>query len=218
MNAYFSLTVAPSRSALLLFLGKRSQFPVPEYGVRVPATGRGPDNSSGGSSAACAARYFFTQPPTVVSFSPYSRATSAIDRFDSTMSFATSSRNSGLYFVYFPVNSSHPFRIGPYLVRSPESGRHAQCGTEPRAGARFCDGCGAPVTAHETHAEFKQLMVLFADVVHSMDIAAALGAERLREIMADLSDRCAAVVQRYGSTVTHGPATGLWPCSARQSR
>ena len=75
------------------------------------------------------------------------------------------------------------------------------CGTEPREGARFCDGCGAPVAAHDTHAEFKQVTVLFADVVHSMDIAAAVGAERLREIMAELSDRCAAVVQRYGSTV-----------------
>jgi class 3 adenylate cyclase len=41
--------------------------------------------------------------------------------------------------------------------------------------------------------------VLFADVVHSMDIAAAVGAERLREIMAELTDRCAAVVKRYGS-------------------
>ena len=30
------------------------------------------------------------------------------------------------------------------------------------------------------------MTVLFADVVHSMDIAAAVGAERLREIMADL--------------------------------
>jgi class 3 adenylate cyclase len=30
--------------------------------------------------------------------------------------------------------------------------------------------------------------VLFADVVHSMDIAAAIGAERLREIMAGLVD------------------------------
>ena len=39
------------------------------------------------------------------------------------------------------------------------------CGTEPRAGARFCDGCGARVTAHETRAEYKQVTVLFADVV-----------------------------------------------------
>src|ERR1700757_3388383 len=75
------------------------------------------------------------------------------------------------------------------------------CGTEPREGARFCDGCGAPVTAQDTHAEYKQVTVLFADVVRSMDIAATVGPERLREVMADLANRCAAVVQRYGATV-----------------
>jgi adenylate cyclase len=83
------------------------------------------------------------------------------------------------------------------------------CGAEPRKGARFCDGCGAPVAAHDTHAEFKQVTVLFADVVHSMDIAAAVGAERLREIMAELSDRCATVVQRYGSAVTQWTGDGI---------
>src|SRR5271170_4899141 len=83
------------------------------------------------------------------------------------------------------------------------------CGSEPREGARFCDGCGAPVTAHDSHAEFKQVTVLFADVVHSMDIAAAVGAERLREIMAELSDRCAVVVQRYGSTVAQWTGAGI---------
>src|ERR1700759_3063504 len=74
------------------------------------------------------------------------------------------------------------------------------CGTEPRAGARFCDGCGVPVTQRDTRAEYKQVTVLFADVVHSMDIAAVVGPERLREIMSDLADRCAAVVSRYGGT------------------
>ena len=48
--------------------------------------------------------------------------------------------------------------------------------------------------------------MLFADVVHSMDIAAAVGAERLREIMTDLVNRAAVVVQRYGGTV--GSFTG----------
>jgi adenylate cyclase len=43
--------------------------------------------------------------------------------------------------------------------------------------------------------------VLFADVVHSMDIASAVGPERLREIMAGLVDRAAVVVERYGGTV-----------------
>ena len=50
------------------------------------------------------------------------------------------------------------------------------------------------------------MTVLFADVVHSMDIAAAVGAERLREIMTELVDRAALVVQRYGGTV--GSFTG----------
>ena len=53
------------------------------------------------------------------------------------------------------------------------------------------------------------MTVLFADVVHSMDIAAAVGAERLREIMADLVDRCAAVVQRYGGTVNQFTGDGI---------
>ncbi len=41
-----------------------------------------------------------------------------------------------------------------------------------------------------------------------MDIASAVGAERLREVMADVADRCAAVVQRYGGTFDK--FTGDW--------
>ena len=51
--------------------------------------------------------------------------------------------------------------------------------------------------------------MLFADVVRSMDIAAAVGAERLREIMAELADRCAAVVQRFGGTVDKFTGDGI---------
>ena len=53
------------------------------------------------------------------------------------------------------------------------------------------------------------MTVLFADVVHSMDIAAAVGAERLREIMAELVNRAAAVVQRYGGTVDKFTGDGI---------
>ncbi len=66
-----------------------------------------------------------------------------------------------------------------------------------------------PIKSATTPAEYKQVTVLFADVVHSMDIAAAVGAERLREIMADLADRCAAVVHRYGSTVAQWTGDGI---------
>jgi class 3 adenylate cyclase len=38
--------------------------------------------------------------------------------------------------------------------------------------------------------------VLFADVVHSMDISAAVGAERLRAIMTELVNCASSVVQR----------------------
>ena len=83
------------------------------------------------------------------------------------------------------------------------------CGTEPLENARFCHGCGSPVQDGDTRAEYKQVTVLFADVVHSMDIAAAVGAERLREIMAELVDRAAAVVQRYGGTVDKFTGDGI---------
>ncbi len=60
-----------------------------------------------------------------------------------------------------------------------------------------------------TAAEYKQVTVLFADVVHSMDIAAAVGAERLREIMTKLVERSAAVVRRYGGTVDKFTGDGI---------
>src|SRR6476661_4927897 len=83
------------------------------------------------------------------------------------------------------------------------------CGTEPLDNASFCRGCGAALTESSTHAEYKQVTVLFADVVHSMAIAAAVGAERLREIMAELADHCAVVVQRYGGTVDKFTGDGI---------
>ncbi len=83
------------------------------------------------------------------------------------------------------------------------------CGVQLSATAKFCSECGAPAAQVSRSAEYKQVTVLFADVVHSMDIAARLGAERLREIMADLADRCAAVVQRYGGTVDKFTGDGV---------
>ena len=83
------------------------------------------------------------------------------------------------------------------------------CGAELSEKAKFCSECGAAVTSAAKPAEYKQVTVLFADVVHSMDIASAVGAERLREIMAELADRCAAVVQRYGGMVDKFTGDGI---------
>ena len=85
----------------------------------------------------------------------------------------------------------------------------ATCGTALRENAKFCDECGSPLSAPPNVAEYKQVTVLFADVVRSMEIAAAVGAERLREIMTELVDRCAAVVQRYGGTVDKFTGDGI---------
>ena len=65
------------------------------------------------------------------------------------------------------------------------------------------------MTAPPKSAEYKQVTVLFADVVHSMDIAAAVGPERLREIMGELVERAAAVIQRLGGTVDKFTGDGL---------
>jgi class 3 adenylate cyclase len=83
------------------------------------------------------------------------------------------------------------------------------CGIELSPNSKFCNECGAAVATATTPAEYKQVTVLFADVVHSMDIAAAVGAERLREIMTDLADRCAAVVKRFGGTVDKFTGDGI---------
>jgi adenylate cyclase len=83
------------------------------------------------------------------------------------------------------------------------------CGIELRPKAKFCDDCGSPISTAMQPAEYKQVTVLFADVVRSMDIASTLETERLREIMAELFDRSAAVVQRYGGTVSQFTGDGI---------
>jgi len=83
------------------------------------------------------------------------------------------------------------------------------CGAELRAGDKFCHECAAPVFAAAQWAEYKQVTVLFADVVHSMDVAALVGAERWREIMTELVTRSSVVVQRYGGTVDQFTGDGI---------
>jgi class 3 adenylate cyclase len=70
------------------------------------------------------------------------------------------------------------------------------CGADLRSSAKFCSQCGSAVSAASKQAEYKQVTVLFADVVRSMDLAATLELERYREIMTDLVQRSEAVVHR----------------------
>ncbi len=76
------------------------------------------------------------------------------------------------------------------------------CGSGLREDAKFCHECGAP-TAASGVAQYKQVTVLFADVVRSMDIAAALDIERWRDVITEIVRRSAAVVRRYGGTAEY---------------
>lgn len=87
--------------------------------------------------------------------------------------------------------------------------RCAACESPVSTSAKFCSECGAAVAQSIHPAEYKHVTVLFADVVRSMDIAAAVGPERLREIMTDLVERCAAVIRRYEGTVDKFTGDGL---------
>jgi len=83
------------------------------------------------------------------------------------------------------------------------------CGAQSSPKAKFCGACGTRLAQATQSAEYKQVTVLFADVVHSMSIAAAVGAERLREIMAELVNITTAVVKRYGGTVDKFTGDGI---------
>jgi adenylate cyclase len=85
----------------------------------------------------------------------------------------------------------------------------ASCGAQASQTAKFCGECGTRLTPATQPAEYKQVTVLFADVVHSMDIAATVGAERLREIMAAMVESASSAVLRFGGTTYQFTGDGI---------
>jgi adenylate cyclase len=85
----------------------------------------------------------------------------------------------------------------------------ASCGAQASRTAKFCGECGTRLAPATQPAEYKQVTVLFADVVHSMDIAATVGAERLREIMAAMVESASSAVRRFGGTAYQFTGDGI---------
>src|SRR6478672_9238744 len=85
------------------------------------------------------------------------------------------------------------------------------CGScaHPSSTGKFCSECGARLTQATRSAEYKQVTVLFADVVRSMDLAAVLDMERLREVITELVERSAEVARRYGGGTVEYTGDGV---------
>ncbi|MDA4110317.1 adenylyl cyclase [Mycobacterium holsaticum DSM 44478] len=96
--------------------------------------------------------------------------------------------------------------VGPVAEATDRCGT---CGNELRINARFCDECGARISPTASPGERKQITVLVIDVVGSMKLASVLDPERLQELMNELVNRAAAIIQRYQGTVDKFTGDGL---------
>src|SRR6201993_2251207 len=78
----------------------------------------------------------------------------------------------------------------------------AVCGAENRAGARFCDTCGASLPAAARQQEQrKTVTVLFCDVVGSTELGESSDPEALRALLARYFERMKAIVESHGGSV-----------------
>src|SRR5262249_40994870 len=80
--------------------------------------------------------------------------------------------------------------------------RCPSCGHENRAGARFCDSCGAALADKPPAGEQrKTVTVLFADVTGSTALGERLDPESLRAVMARYFELARLAVERHGGSV-----------------
>ena len=79
------------------------------------------------------------------------------------------------------------------------------CGAEPLEDALFCHSCGSRLDSAGTHPEYKQVTVLFADVVGFRTLAERLDPEAVHTIMDGCFDVLTRCAHRYeGSTNERG--------------
>ena len=78
----------------------------------------------------------------------------------------------------------------------------ATCGTENRAGARFCDSCGAPLAELAAPRQARKVVTaLFCDVTGSTALGEELDPEVLRGVLNRYFSEIRAIIERHGGTV-----------------
>jgi class 3 adenylate cyclase len=77
----------------------------------------------------------------------------------------------------------------------------AACGAENREGARFCDGCGAPLEAAGGREQRKTVTAVFCDVVGSTALGESRDPEAMRIVLSRYFDRMRSIVESHGGTV-----------------
>ncbi|MGH9008400.1 MAG: AAA family ATPase [Acidimicrobiia bacterium] len=85
--------------------------------------------------------------------------------------------------------------------------RCGRCGEENRAGAKFCQECGAPLTPVE--GERRRATVLFVDAVDSTPLAERLGEEEMYSLMQGCLDRMTDAVHHYDGHVASFTGDGI---------
>src|SRR5919108_1480570 len=75
------------------------------------------------------------------------------------------------------------------------------CGHELGPLARFCEACGAPLTAAPANEQRKTVTVLFCDLTGSTALGESLDPEPLRALLARYFERMKGIVERHGGTV-----------------
>jgi class 3 adenylate cyclase len=77
----------------------------------------------------------------------------------------------------------------------------ASCGHSNPADARFCNRCGAPLTAASPPEQLKTITVLFADVTGSTELGERLDPEAVRRVLERYFELARRVITSHGGTV-----------------
>ena len=88
------------------------------------------------------------------------------------------------------------------------------CGAANRAGARFCDACGAALATEPAREQRKVVTVLFCDVSGSTALGERLDPEALRATMSAYFETACTAIERHGGTQRSLAALAATPSEA----